>query len=116
MYFKPGQVLLQENENYGGLRQALQKFQDLIWTKLEDDPVLGPNGSLQRLKIQGAHSKAANPNGVFGGGNENSVEGDGQSSDCIQEYLQEINEFIVKGLYKDIFGSSLGMSREEAEF
>lgn len=57
----------------------------------------------------------ANPNGVFGGGNEN-PDGDGQSSDCIQEYLQEINEFIVKGLYKDIFGSSLGMSREEAEF
>lgn len=44
MYFKPGQVLLQENENYGGLRQALQKFQDLICAKLEEDPILGPNG------------------------------------------------------------------------
>ena len=39
-----------------------------------------------------------------------------QATDYIQEYLQEINEFIVKGLYKDIFGHSLGMSREEAEF
>ena len=52
-YFSPvvNQILNQDNENYGGLRQTLLLFQDKIYKKLTQDEELGVNGRNQKLKI-----------------------------------------------------------------
>jgi len=43
---------------------------------------------------------------------------EGQSKDYIFEYMQEINDLIVKDLYLKIFGNNYNseMSRQEQEF
>lgn len=42
---------------------------------------------------------------------------DGENQSYINEYMQEINDLIVKGLYLSILGSQISeMSRVEAEF
>jgi CRISPR/Cas system-associated endonuclease Cas1 len=40
-----------------------------------------------------------------------------ENTSYINEYMQEINDLVVKGLYLSILGNSVNeMSREEAEF
>lgn len=50
-YFKPYLLFLQEDENYGGFKETLNKFQDLIFETLKKDEVLGENGTSKRLQI-----------------------------------------------------------------
>ena len=40
-HFKLEQVFLQDSEEYGGLKETIQKFQCMIIKKIRDDPKLG---------------------------------------------------------------------------
>ena len=48
-YFKPYHVFVHDNPDYGGLKDSLTKFQEVIFQKLKDDPEIGIHGTQKRL-------------------------------------------------------------------
>jgi len=61
-YFRPilNRVLAEDDENYGGLKAALEKFQDKIFNLLQAHPELGPTGGLKKAQIQRAMQRIIN--------------------------------------------------------
>lgn len=48
-YFKPATLFLHGDDEYGGLKAALNSFQDIIYNRLKNDPDLGIHGSQPKL-------------------------------------------------------------------
>lgn len=110
-HFKLEQVFLQDSEEYGGLMETIHKFQGMIIKKIRDHPKLGGQ---PRLQIQ--QSKTMKQHGIFGG-ESTDITSDSQSQDYTLEFMQEINDYILKGIYKSILGSTNHeMSKLEAEY
>ena len=61
-YFQPivSKVLTEETDNYGGMETALAKFQDKIYTKLQEDGQIGLNGTCPRISIKRKMNKKNN--------------------------------------------------------
>ena len=79
-YFAPAicRVLSEEDEDYSGLMKAFQKFMDRINEILRDDPELNQT----TLVIE-----------------------DGLQRDIVQDFLQEINDYIIYGVHNMLFTS-----------
>ena len=85
---------------------------------MKNDSELGINSTHSKLQITPFKSKAINDNGIFKANAHNfDIMGDGEPNSYINDYMQEINDLIVKNLYQSILGnSSTEMNPEEKKF
>ena len=124
-YFLPiiNRILSEENDDYGGLRNVLVKFQDIIYQKMKDHPVLGKKVDPNQFEFNSGVSQYSefvrytfniDQSGNMG---ENSMSSSfSQEQTRVNEYIQEVNDYITNSLYKELFAYPKRMSREQAEF
>lgn len=78
---------------------------------------MGINGANPRLKIESIHNKIPDKDGLFGAPpDENQEE---REQHYMEEYMQEINDHIIKNLYNEIIVNSRAnesLTREEVLF
>lgn len=124
-YFLPiiNKILSEENDDYGGLRDVLVKFQDMIFQKMKEHPVLGQKVDPHQFEFNSGISEYSDfirytfnidHQGNMG---ERGIRGSfSQDQTLVNEYIQEVNDYITNSLYKELFAYPKRMSHEQAEF
>lgn len=124
-YFLPiiNKILSEENDDYGGLRNVLLKFQDIIFQKMKEHPVLGKRIDPSQFEFSPGDARYSDfirytfnidESGNMG---ESSMRGSmAFDQTLVNDYIQEVNDYITNSLYKELFAYPKRMSRAQAEF
>jgi len=108
--------MAEDQEDYGGVKDVIDKFQNFVLGKLIDESYIGENGSLTKLQIdtnqeQSMLSIAKHQDEEYANQSIKLIPG---NKNYLPEFMEEINNFIMGSTYKNLFAQKRMSVQDQA--